>query len=237
MDVDTELGFLSDSGSDGYVPDDAYHNQNHQSYEPVLQEAKRRGVSLQALHAIMNLMLVVTGHTEKKDFISYTKLRNQWKRIGGELAEEHSQIGGYEYLGFDGKKSTILAENNRTEKNVDKITVIDQSMFTYVDHGVPESGHSISVANLLFDVAKKTNSVKTIKSLSSDSPNVNTGWKNGAIRKFEELIENEVQHLNCDLHLNEKLFEKVFITVGKRSSIYITKLICLSVCTNISEFT
>ena len=231
MDVDTELGFLSDSGSDGYIPDDAYHNQNHQSYEPVLQEAKRRGVSLQALHAIMNLMLVVTGHTEKKDFISYTKLRNQWKRIGGELAEEHSQIGGYEYLGFDGKKSTILAENNRTEKNVDKITVIDQSMFTYVDHGVPESGHSISVANLLFDVAKKTNSIKTIKSLSSDSPNVNTGWKNGAIRKFEEFIENEVQHLNCDLHLNEKILEKVFIEVGKcLLSTYVIEMIRVSAC-------
>ena len=60
--METEQGILSDHGSiqsDDYVPDDVYYNQNHQSYEPVLQEAKRRGVSLQALHAIMNVMLLV----------------------------------------------------------------------------------------------------------------------------------------------------------------------------------
>ena len=223
MEIEQDL--LSDSGSilsDEYVPDDVYYNQNHQSYEryePVLQEGKRRGFSLQGIHAIMNLMLVATGHTEKKEFISYTKIRNNWKRIGGELAEEHSQIGGYEYLGFDGKKSAILAEHNQTELNVDKITVSDQSMITYVDHGVPESGHGYSIAKLLYEVAEKTNSVKTIKSLSSDSPNANTGWENGAIRKFEKLIQNEVQHLNCDLHLNEKVLEKVFIKIGKLSII------------------
>ena len=84
-----------------------------------------------------------------------------------------------------------------------------------MDHEIPESGHGTSIAKCLFDVVEKTNSINSIKSISSDSPNSITGWENGAIRKFEELIGNEVQHLHCDLHLNEKILEKVFIKVGK----------------------
>ena len=105
----------------------------------------------------------------------------------------------------------------RIQNSVDKIAFTETSAEVYVDHKLPESGHGISIAKCLFEVAEKTNSVKTIKSISSDSPNSITGWENGAIRKFEELIDNEVQHLHCDLHLNEKVLEKVFLKLGKFS--------------------
>ena len=94
------------------------------------------------------------------------------------------------------------------------MTITDTSAQEYVDHKLPESGHGTTIAKCLFEVVEKTDSVKTVKSISSDSPNSISGWENGAIRKFEELIENEVQHLHCDLHLNEKILEKVFINLG-----------------------
>ena len=100
---------------------------------------------------------------------------------------------------------------------MDKIAFTETSAEVYVDHTIPETGHGSTIAKCLFDVAEKTNSIKTIKSISCDSPNANSGWENGALRKFEELIGNEVQHLHCDLHLNEKVLEKVFIKVGKFS--------------------
>ena len=102
----------------------------------------------------------------------------------------------------------------RIKMSVDKMTITDTSAQEYVDHKLPESGHGTTIAKCLFEVVEKTDSVKTIKSISSDSPNSISGWENGAIRKFEELIENEVQHLHCDLHLNEKILEKVFINLG-----------------------
>ena len=68
---------------------------------------------------------------------------------------------------------------------------------------------------LYFQVCKDTNSLDSVKSLSCDGCRVNTGWDKGALRIFEELAEKEIQHLVCDLHLNEKVFQKVFIHVGK----------------------
>ena len=210
---------MSDNGSDDlYECDDVYGNQNHESFEDAIQEAKRRNVSLNSIHAILNKVMVGQNKTDKSDFLSYSKVRDTWIRIGGELEKEHDRIGQYEFLGFDGKKSELLCEHNQVKKSVDKLTFIDQSAIQYVDHTLPESGHGSTIAKCLFDVVQKTNSVQTIKSISSDSPNPITGWENGALRKFEELIENEVQHLHCDLHLNEKLLEKVFIKVDGKTS-------------------
>ena len=206
-----EQGFLSDSGSDGYIPDEP----NQTFYEGTMMQAQRWNITLRGLHAVMNNMKADEGKKEPSEYVSVNKLRNQQKRIGLELELDHEDKGPYEYLGFDGKKSSVLMENCRTEKCVDKITFICQSSHEYVDHKVPESGHGIAIAKILYEVVEKTNSLDTIKSISTDSPNQNTGWKDGSIRKFEELIENEVQHLQCDLHLNEKLLEKVFIEVGK----------------------
>ena len=69
--------------------------------------------------------------------------------------------------------------------------------------------------NVFPQVCKNTNSLDSIKSLSCDGCRVNTGWDKGALRKFEEMAGKEIQHLVCDLHLNEKVFQKVFIDIGK----------------------
>ena len=215
-DDQVEQDFLSDNGSDDlFELDDVYGNQNHLNFDEPIMEGIRRNVPLQAVYAIMNTMLVAMGKTEKYEFLSYDKVRSIWKRLGGELEAEHDEIGGYEHLGLDGKKSNVIGQYNQMEKSVDKLTFICQSSYAYVDHKIPESGHGVSVAKVLYEVVENTNSLESIKSISTDSPNQMTGWKDGAVRKFEEMIQNEVQHLHCDLHLNEKVLEKVFIHIGK----------------------
>ena len=109
-----EEGFLSDNGSEEFFEvDDVYGNQNHTSFEGTVEEAKRRNYSLNGLHAVMNKMFVDMKKTERSDYVSYDKLRRAWIRIGGELEEEHDQLGQFEFLGFDGKKSDLLCEHNR----------------------------------------------------------------------------------------------------------------------------
>ena len=56
-------------------------------------------------------------------------------------------------------------------------------------------------------------------SLSGDGMPGNTGCDNGAFRLFEELIGREVQWLICTLHLNELVFRKLFIALGKKYSL------------------
>lgn len=39
--------------------------------------------------------------------------------------------------------------------------------------------------------------------VGSDGAAVNTGWKNGAIKKIEDRIERPLQRIICQLHMNE----------------------------------
>ena len=109
-----EQGFLSDNGSDElFVSDDVYGNQNHESFEEAIEEAVRRNVSLNSTHAILNKVMVALKKTDRSDYLSYSKVRDTWIRVGGKLEDDHNQIGQYEFLGFDGKKSNLLCEHNR----------------------------------------------------------------------------------------------------------------------------
>ena len=109
-----ELGVFSENGPDElFECDDVYGNQNHTSFEEFIQEAKRRNVSLNGTYSLLNKVFVDMKKTDRSDYVSYSKVRNTWIRIGGELQREHDQIGGYEFLGFDGKKSNLLCEHNR----------------------------------------------------------------------------------------------------------------------------
>ena len=111
-ELQDESGFLDESDK-LYECDDVYGNQNHNSIEEAIEEAKRRNVSLNSVYAILNKYVVGLKKTDKSDYISYSKCRDTWIRIGGELEKEHNQNGQYEYLGFDGKKSDLLCEHNR----------------------------------------------------------------------------------------------------------------------------
>ena len=108
-----EEGFLSDGSDELFECNDVYGNQNHTSFEEAIQEAVRRNVSLNSAHAILNKAMVDLKKTDKSDYLSYGKVRNTWIRLGGKLEDDHNQVGQYEFLGFDGKKSDLLSEHNR----------------------------------------------------------------------------------------------------------------------------
>ena len=111
-----EQCILSDHGSDPedlFEPDDDFSNQNHTPFDEVIEEAKRRNISLNAIYAVLNKVMVVLKKTHRSDYLSYGKVRNTWLRIGGQLEDDHNQLGEFEFLGFDGKKSDVLCEQNR----------------------------------------------------------------------------------------------------------------------------
>ena len=69
---------------------------------------------------------------------------------------------------------------------------------------------------LCFQILEKTQSLETVKSVSSDGTVTNTGLDNGANRILEEALGMALQWLICDLHLNELLFRHLFCKIGKQ---------------------
>ena len=213
------MSLLSAGSNDNYMPlyDINAHNENWnlREYKLTTSQALRFGISIRGLYSVMNAKASDEEEEDPTKYVSYGKVERMFQSHGAELETEHEDIMEYEHIGFDGKSSGILKEHCQVEKSVDKVTFTCQSRRTYINHLIPESGHGISVAKSLYEVCKNTNSLDSVKSISCDGCRVNTGWENGALRKFEEMAGREIQHLVCDLHLNEKVFQKVFIKIGK----------------------
>ena len=63
---------------------------------------------------------------------------------------------------------------------------------------------------------QKFMSVFTILALSFDGCPANTGVDHGAVRHVEELVGRPLQWLVCVFHLDELVFRKFFMAVGKK---------------------
>ena len=67
------------------------------------------------------------------------------KRYGDELEHAHDQIIGYQYIGYDGKRSQTLEDHNQS-KVISNDTITCQSRWCYIDHVTPEDGKGFTLA-------------------------------------------------------------------------------------------
>ena len=73
--------------------DDVYDNQNHHFYPETMRQAKRYGISINALVDIMNAMKIDEGKTDKSGLLSNSKVRSMMRRLGFEDEIAHDDIG------------------------------------------------------------------------------------------------------------------------------------------------
>ena len=75
-----------------------------------------------------------------------------------------------------------LLQNHSRTTIENKVTFIDNVTRTYLTHEIPENGTGEALAESLVKVARWSNSLDYITSISSDGCPVNTGAYNGANR-------------------------------------------------------
>ena len=199
--------------SEDETDDDMESFRNYNQFKRVIETGLKYGMSYNAITEMINSLLADLGVLQPNQYVSASKIRRLIIKHRKNVTAIHQEnTNKLQFIGFDGKKSTIKIDRGQTVFD-EKITVICQALRTYVDHFIPFNGKAFAIAHELFNILKKYDSLDTVKSCSSDGPTVNTGPFAGVIRSLETLLNRPLQWLICSLHLAELVFRKLFIAI------------------------
>ena len=113
-------------------------------------------------------------------------------------------------LYFDGRKDHTLAQreiDGRLHQRTvveEHITLLKEPDSQYIGHFATSHGSSLAIFNGIIAYLNSNEiSFADIKATGCDGTAVNTGWKNGIIRLFEDHLNKPLQWIVCLLHTNE----------------------------------
>ena len=196
-----------------FEPDfDLQAHRNYGYYAQFIEMCLRYGLSDEAVSNILNSYLLDIGVTDPSHLVSTSKITRMKKKHLLHLRSINDLKVKFLSFGFDGKKSHTKVDRGQ-KKVQDKIAVIDQVTKTFVASFTPNDGKGCTIANAIIELAKKHDSMDSLRMLSVDGENKNTGHTNGVIRCVENMLKRPVHWLVCNLHLVELVFRHLFIAV------------------------
>ena len=163
---------------------------------------------------VINACLKDMGIDVPSNVLEASKLKRQrqiWRR---KVVEERREtVKQLECIGFDGRtdetkvcRGRVMSRNVREEH----YTIISYLGKQYVNHVSPHSCKADDVAAQLVCVLQETASMQSLTAVVCDGTNLNTGERNGVIRRLELAVNRPLQWLICMLHLNELPLRAVF---------------------------
>lgn len=88
----------------------------------------------------------------------------------------------------------------------------------YIAHVTPEKGDAVNIAKQMIRKFEELQiDTQNLSLIGADGCLVNTGWKAGAIRQIEELLNKPLQRSVCMLHLGELPLRAVFEAIYGKS--------------------
>jgi len=195
---------------------------------PVLNAAKaslRRGVSPAATADITSGFLkdlIAAGILQPE--MSYlacdpSKIERARKTVMSNAREiDQSRYMGEKLvgIGYDGRKdkhtrAMVTDSCGNTKMRMvkeERVSVSEEPTGRYLSHFVPDEPTypekpALKVAQSLYDIIVKHNSLDSIRYLAGDSTNCNTGWKAGSHAHLEKLLGRKLFWGICNIHTHE----------------------------------
>jgi hypothetical protein len=126
---------------------------------------------------------------------------------------------------FDGKKDLTFINQKCGEKYYRKtiseehICLITEPESKYLGHFTPGTGSSLSIhSGITRFVEEKRLSMNSLVAIGCDGTNVNTGMKNGVIKRIEDTLGRPLHWFICMLHANELPLRHLFNSLDGKTS-------------------
>ena len=195
--------------------------QNRNQYPELCKATDRANVSNRDACLIANAVLKDLGLLSPENALHPSKLRRQrsaWRKKSVEVHKQENQ--GIVCLGFDGKIDLTLTQAGSTRRKIkeEHYVLVSFPSRSYVEHVVPASGKSEDISTELLSVIRGSRSEETLRALVCDGTAVNTGVKNGVIRKIELHLRRPLQWLICLMHANELPLRKLIEVVDGKTT-------------------
>ena len=158
----------NENDADFSMPEVKPKLRNTHSYENFVTYGKRNDIPNHILAGLMNCLRIDDGETDMSKFCSAKKISNEWDRINAKLSREHLGTSNVICLKADGKKGPSKLAHNK-EITIEKITCIQEPEGKYLDHFEPENGDAHTIAQGLFNVVIKYDSVHSLLCIGGDN--------------------------------------------------------------------
>ncbi len=155
--------------------------------------------------------------------ISRAKIKVRQDLQNAPTSYEQNKVQG---VYFDGRHDKTLVKEKRGAKYYqttlveDHYSLVQEPGSQYLGHTTPDSGSALSVSEsiLSFISTKSPEILESLQVLGSDGTVVNTGMKNGVIRRIELKVGRPLQWVICLLHLNELPLRHLFESIDGPTS-------------------
>ena len=160
------------------------------------------------------------GVSPKSTACSYSQLRRNRiknRRLFGDRRKHNIYADNMKLtVHFDGKR---LSESF-PENFVERIPVLLTGVNLCTLIGIPKTseGTGKNIAELIYAEAEKEDILNLIVAISFDTTSTNTGCNNGAVKRFEKLLNRELLGLACRHHMRELIIGAVFETTFGQSN-------------------
>lgn len=187
----------------------------------------RYGVSDRATAAIASSVLQDVGvvtNSDNSQVVDKCKIRREKHNVRADLSSsitENKLIGLY----FDGRKDDTIVVQEAHSKRFKRVVkeehyvLIQEPGNIFLGHVTPNSGSSEDIATSIISYLTSNDiSLDELVVIGCDGTNVNTGLKNGIIRRIETHLGKPLQWAVCLLHFNELPFRHLFQYLDGKST-------------------
>lgn len=183
-------------------------------YPAVAIACDRTGVSDRAGAIIASAVLEDLGmvtETDTSNVVDRHKIRRERKKIRTEYQQKNETLlEPLKGLYFDGRKDQTLTQKSVGGKMYQKIvleehiTMIKEPGSKYLGHIAPTSSSALGISQMMFQFMENMDmDIQQLVAIGCDGTIVNTGYKTGVIRRFEDAIGKPLHWFICQLHANE----------------------------------
>lgn len=187
----------------------------------------RYGVSDRATAAIASSVLHDFGLVTDSDVshvVDKNKVRREKQNVRNTLSNKSDEFP-LKGLYFDGRKDDTLvidvahSKRFRRVKKEEHYSLIQEPGSIYIGHVAPASGSSQDIATSIISyLSGRDISLEKLVVIGCDGTAVNTGCKNGLIRRIEMHLGKPLQWAVCLLHFNELPFRHLFQYLDGKST-------------------
>lgn len=212
---ENDIDFLKPSTSKPrLIPPTGEGTPRSSRYPATAIACDRTGISDRAGAIIATAVLEDLGivtETNPSNVIDRHKIRRERKKIRTKYQQKNEkQLEILKGFYFDGRKDQTLVQERKKGKLYPKtvleehVTMISEPGSQYLGHIAPTSSSALSISQMVLQFMENRNiSIQELVAIGCDGTAVNTGYKTGLIRRFEETIGQPIHWFICQLHANE----------------------------------
>lgn len=211
---DSDTDYLKPSTSTMTTQSEGKKTSRSSRYPALATACDRTGVSDRAAAIIASAVLEDLGMINEADtsnVVDRHKIRRERKKIRTDYQKGNErQLEPLKGLYFDGRKDQTLMQESVGGKMYQKmvleehVTMIKEPGSKYLAHIAPTSSSALSISQMMLQFMNNKNiDIHQLVAIGCDGTVVNTGYKTGVIRRFEEAIGKPLHWFICQLHANE----------------------------------